>query len=114
MKISESEIRQIIKEEIKKLKENYKSGIDLDIPIKDMGKVKDVLKKLKLKPNKDFNIGVGGAFGSGKTFVTRSAFGGTGLKLVNSDAEFERVLKKAGVSLKMPYVEEYFRNIVRA
>ena len=71
MKISESEIRQIIKEEIKKLKENYKSGIDLDIPIKDMGKVKDVLKKLRLKPNKDFNIGVGGAFGSGRTFVLK-------------------------------------------
>ena len=71
MKISESEIRQIIKEEIKKLQENYKSGMDLDIPVKDMGKVKDVLKKLKLKPNKDFNIGVGGAFGSGKTFVLK-------------------------------------------
>ena len=55
-----------------------------------------------------------GGPGSGKTFVTRSAFAGTGLKLVNSDAAFERGLKKAGLSLKMPDAEEYFRNIVRA
>ena len=55
-----------------------------------------------------------GGPGSGKTFVTKSAFAGTGLKLVNSDAAFERGLKKAGLSLKMPDVEEYFRNIVRA
>ena len=55
-----------------------------------------------------------GGPGSGKTFVTRSAFAGTGLKLVNSDAAFERGLKKANLSLKMPDEEEYFRNIVRA
>ena len=35
-----------------------------------------------------------GGPGSGKTFVTRSAFAGTGLKLVNSDAAFERAMKK--------------------
>ena len=55
-----------------------------------------------------------GGPGSGKTFVTRSAFAGTGLKLVNSDSFFERGLKKAGLSLKMPDVEAYFRDIVRA
>ena len=55
-----------------------------------------------------------GGPGSGKTFVTRAAFGGTCLKLVNSDAAFERAMKKAGLSLKMPDAEEYFRNIVRA
>ena len=54
-----------------------------------------------------------GGPGSGKTFVTSSAFAGTGLKLVNSDIAFERNLKKAGLSLKMPDEEEYFRNIVR-
>ena len=32
--------------------------------------------------------------GSGKSFVTSSAFSGTGLKLVNSDVKFERDLKK--------------------
>ena len=55
-----------------------------------------------------------GGPGSGKTFVTSSAFAGTGLKVVNSDAAFERGLKKAGLSLKMPDEEEYFRNIIRA
>jgi len=54
-----------------------------------------------------------GGPGSGKTFVTQSAFGGTGLKLVNSDNAFERGLKKANLSLKMPDSEEYFRNIIR-
>ena len=36
-----------------------------------MGKGKKILQTLKLKPNKDFNIGVGGAFGSGKTFILK-------------------------------------------
>ena len=54
-----------------------------------------------------------GGPGSGKTFVTQSAFSGTGLKVVNSDAAFERGLKKANLSLKMPDEEEYFRNIIR-
>ncbi len=54
-----------------------------------------------------------GGPGSGKTFVTSSAFAGTGLKLVNSDNAFERNLKKAGLSMKMPDEEEYFRNIIR-
>ena len=54
-----------------------------------------------------------GGPGSGKTFVTSSAFAGSGLKLVNSDIAFERNLKKANLSLKMPDEEEYFRNLVR-
>ena len=54
-----------------------------------------------------------GGPGSGKTFVTQSAFAGTGLKVVNSDSLFERGLKKANLSLKMPDEEEYFRNIIR-
>src|SRR5210317_1797158 len=54
-----------------------------------------------------------GGPGSGKTFVTSTAFGGTGLKVVNSDKAFERGLKQANLSLKMPDEEEYFRNIVR-
>ena len=54
-----------------------------------------------------------GGPGSGKSFVTSSAFAGTGLKLVNSDVKFERDLKKANLSLKMPDEEEYFRNIIR-
>tara|TARA_R100001126_G_C4829102_1_gene150836 strand:+ start:183 stop:869 length:687 start_codon:yes stop_codon:yes gene_type:complete len=54
-----------------------------------------------------------GGPGSGKSFVTASAFAGSGLKLVNSDVAFERNLKKAGLSMKMPDEEEYFRNIIR-
>ena len=54
-----------------------------------------------------------GGPGSGKSFVTASAFAGSGLKLVNSDLAFERNLKKAGLSMKMPDEEEYFRNIIR-
>ena len=54
-----------------------------------------------------------GGPGSGKTFVTTSAFAGTGLKVVNSDAFFERGLKKANLSLQMPDEEMYFRDIIR-
>jgi len=55
-----------------------------------------------------------GGPGSGKTFVTRSAFAGTGLKVINSDNAFERGLKKAGLSLKMPEDEAESRDMVRA
>ena len=54
-----------------------------------------------------------GGPGSGKTFVTSSAFAGTGLKVVNSDTLFERGLKKANLSLKMPENEAEFRDIIR-
>ena len=54
-----------------------------------------------------------GGPGSGKTFVTQSAFAGTGLKLVNSDNKFERDLKQANLSLKMPDAEAYFRDRIR-
>ena len=55
-----------------------------------------------------------GGPGSGKTFVTRNAFGGTGLKQINSDNAFERGLKRAGLSLKMPDSEAESRDMVRA
>jgi len=54
-----------------------------------------------------------GGPGSGKTFVTSSAFAGTGLKLVNSDIKFEKDLRKANLSLKMPDEESYFRDMIR-
>ena len=38
-----------------------------------------------------------GGPGSGKTFVTQTAFAGTGLKVVNSDNAFERGLKKSNL-----------------
>ena len=55
-----------------------------------------------------------GGPGSGKTFVTRSAFGGTGLRMINSDNAFENALKKNNLSLKMPEDEAEARDIVRA
>ena len=54
-----------------------------------------------------------GGPGSGKTFVTRSAFAGTGLKVINSDNAFEKGLLKAGLSLKMPDSEAEARDMVR-
>ena len=43
-----------------------------------------------------------GGLSSGKTFVTRNAFGGTGLRVINSDNAFEMALKRNNLSLKMP------------
>lgn len=54
-----------------------------------------------------------GGPGSGKSFVARNVFTGTGLKLVNSDIVFENSLKRAGLSLSMPDEEQYFRDILR-
>ena len=50
-----------------------------------------------------------GGPGSGKSYVVRRTTGGTGLKVVNSDPAFESLLKKAGLSLKMP-PEEFERK----
>ena len=55
-----------------------------------------------------------GGPGSGKTFVTKSVFAGTGLKVINSDTYFERELKKASLSLQMPDSEEMQRQTLRA
>jgi predicted kinase len=79
-----------------------------------MKKLNQILREGVYDPGIFKAFFLAGGPGSGKTFVTRSAFAGTGLKLVNSDASFERGLKQAGLSLKMPDEEEYFRNIVRA
>jgi len=54
-----------------------------------------------------------GGPGSGKSFVTQSVFTGTGLKIVNSDRQFENGLKKANLSLSMPDEETYFRDLIR-
>ena len=53
-----------------------------------------------------------GGPGSGKSYVVRKTTGGTGLKSVNSDDAFERLLSKAGLSLKMP-PEEFERKEVQ-
>jgi len=54
-----------------------------------------------------------GGPGSGKSYVVRKTTGGTGLRVVNSDDAFESMLKKAGLSLKMPPEEEEPRDAVR-
>ena len=43
-----------------------------------------------------------GGPGSGKSFVVRKTTGGTGLKVVNSDPAYELLIKKEGLSLRMP------------
>ena len=54
-----------------------------------------------------------GGPGSGKSYVVRRTTGGTGLKVVNSDDDFERKLKQAGLSLKMPKSQEKDRDAIR-
>ena len=54
-----------------------------------------------------------GGPGSGKSFVVRKTTGGTGLKVVNSDNAFEKLLKDANLSLKMPEDEADARTPVR-
>ena len=54
-----------------------------------------------------------GGPGSGKSFIASNTFAGSGLKFVNSDQVFERGLKKANLSDKMPDQEKYFRDIIR-
>ena len=54
-----------------------------------------------------------GGPGSGKTFVTKSAFAGLGLKVVNSDDILTKYLNKEGLSLKMPESEKIKRDKLR-
>jgi cytidylate kinase len=54
-----------------------------------------------------------GGPGSGKSYVVRKTTGGTGLKVVNSDNAFEKFLKDANLSLKMPESETDARKPVR-
>ena len=54
-----------------------------------------------------------GGPGSGKSYVVRKTTGGTGLKVVNSDDAFEKLLKDANLSLKMPEDEADARTPVR-
>ena len=54
-----------------------------------------------------------GGPGSGKSYVVRKTTGGSGLQVVNSDDAFERYLKDAGLSNKMPASEEEPRDVER-
>ena len=42
-----------------------------------------------------------GGPGSGKSYIARKTTGGTGLRVINSDTAFEKLLKDAGLSLKL-------------
>ena len=55
-----------------------------------------------------------GGPGSGKSYVVRKTTGGMGMKIVNSDDIFEKLLDKEGLSKKMPESEKEPRDIVRA
>ena len=54
-----------------------------------------------------------GGPGSGKSYVVRRTTGGLGLKVVNSDPHFERLIQKAGLSLSMPDDEYDSREPLR-
>ena len=54
-----------------------------------------------------------GGPGSGKSYVVKRTTGGLGMKIVNSDNAFEKLLKDAGLSLKMPPEEGESREKVR-
>ena len=54
-----------------------------------------------------------GGPGSGKSFVVRKTTGGLGMKVVNSDDIFEKLLDKEGLSKKMPESEKEPRDVVR-
>ena len=57
MKITKLRLKEIIREEIKNLTEAKRR--ELEIHVRDKIKVDKILKKLRLKPGKDYDIGVG-------------------------------------------------------
>ena len=63
MKITKQRLREIIKEEIRNLREGKRR--QLQIPIIDKIKVDKIMKKLRLKIGKDYDVGVG----KGATFI---------------------------------------------
>ena len=63
VKITKQRLKEIIKEEIKNLREGKRR--QLQIPIIDKIKVDKILKKLRLKIGKDYDVGVG----KGSTFI---------------------------------------------
>ena len=64
-------------------------------------------------PNIFNAIFLAGGPGSGKSYVAGKTIRGEGLKVVNSDDAFERLLKKSGLSLQMPDKEADLRDPVR-
>ena len=58
MKITKIRLKEIIKEEFQKIVEGKRTK--LTIPVKDKVKTDKILKKLRLKHMKDYDIGYGG------------------------------------------------------
>ena len=54
-----------------------------------------------------------GGPGSGKSYVVKRTTGGLGMKILNSDDHFERLLKQAGLDSKMPPEEKQPRDVAR-
>jgi len=81
--------------------------------MKNLKEIREFIKEGVYDPGILKVFFLAGGPGSGKSFVTRNAFAGTGLKVVNSDNFFERGLRKANLSLSMPDDESYFRDIIR-
>jgi len=63
MKLTKQRLKEIIKEEIVNIREGKRR--QLQIPIIDKIKVNKILKKLRLKIGKDYDVGVG----KGATFI---------------------------------------------
>ena len=57
---------------------------------------------------------IAGGPGSGKSYVADKTMGGLGLKVVNSDAVYEKKLKDAGKSLKLTADPEYMNIRARS
>ena len=74
------------------------------------------LKEGVYDPNIFKAVFMAGGPGSGKSFIAGRTTGGLGLKIINSDNAFERILKKEGLSLKMPGPETVEKdwNVPRA
>ena len=64
-------------------------------------------------PNIFKAVFLAGGPGSGKSFVVGRTLAGLGMKIINSDEPFERYLKMAGLSMKMPDSETAARDIER-
>ena len=54
-----------------------------------------------------------GGPGSGKSYVVKRTTGGLGMKILNSDDHFERLLKDAGLDAKMTPEEKQPRDVAR-
>ena len=64
-------------------------------------------------PNIFKAIFLAGGPGSGKSYVVQRATGGLGMKIVNSDTAFEKLIRDAGISLDMRKMEPKTRDIIR-